>query len=70
MTRQALVRQRLTLGLSQAALAQRAGVSYMVVYHVETGTIPRAANIPRLAKAYEMTALEFVAELFKEVSHD
>ena len=66
-TRQGLIRQRLTLGLTQTALARRAGVSTTTVFHVENGSLPRAINIPPLATAYDMTPHAFVDELFKEM---
>ena len=62
-----LIRRRLELGLSQAAMAQRTGKKMQVIWHVEAGMMPRPTSIPVLAKGYEMTPAEFVAILYKDI---
>lgn len=66
MKRTKLIQQRLTLGLSQQALASKAGVSTMTVYHVENGKMSYPKLIPKLAHGYDLTPQRFVEILFEE----
>lgn len=45
-------------GLSQAALARRAGVSQPVIHALESGTQPTSKKLPQIARALGVTAVD------------
>lgn len=62
----ALVKARMIQGWSQAELANRAGLSMMVICRLENGGMPRPANLTRLARAYGIDIKEFVTLLMPD----
>jgi len=59
-----IVRRRDELGMTQAELAEKAGVAHRTVQNVEYGKKPIAAVVAALARALEMDedALRLLAE--------
>jgi len=54
---------RETRGLSQRALAERAGMPYPMIARLELGqTDPRLSTLRRLAKALNVTVAEIIGE--------